>query len=168
MKDEEKLHEHGNHEIVFANAVVLTEGKDDECAVRMGFEKLNVDCDAESISIVACGGVDSLPDYARVCSVLGIPWVAIHDRDLQPDGKQKSNTARSSDALKALASAKDALLMWDNSLESALNCLAGKATPRWILDTYGQADWTTCKSNPVLRAYCNVIEEAKASTLPIA
>ena len=165
MKDEEKLHEHGNHEVVFANAVVLTEGKDDESAVRTGFEKLAIDCDAESISTVGCGGVDNLPDYAQLCSTLGIPWVAIHDKDIAPDGKQKANTARVATALAKLRGPRDSILEWDNSLEDVLACPLAKATPQWVLQTFGPVSWSAIAADTSLQKYRQVIEAARVAVL---
>lgn len=52
VKDEEKLYERGNHEMVFANRVILTEGKGDQYGVKLGLEKQEVDFDALSISII--------------------------------------------------------------------------------------------------------------------
>jgi len=166
MKDEEKLHEHGNHEVVFANAVALTEGKDDECAVRMGFEKLGIDCDAESISVVGCGGVDNLPDYAQLCGTLGIPWVAIHDKDMQPDGTRKPNTAKASVALATLKGPQDAILEWDNSLEDVLICPQAKATPQWVLQKFSGMSWATISSDAALQKYRQVVEAIRDTVLP--
>jgi putative ATP-dependent endonuclease of the OLD family len=165
MKDEEKLHEHGNHEIVFASCVVLTEGKDDECAVKLGFEKLGLDCDSESISVVECGGVDNLPDYAKLCATLGITWVAIHDKDIQPDGNQKANTKKAREELAQLKGQTDLILDWENTLEDVLGCSKSKATPQWVLQAFGTATWSTMSKDPALQKFCTVIEAAKMAAL---
>lgn len=166
MKDEEKLHEHGNHEVVFANAAVLTEGKDDEYAVRMGLEQCNIDCDAESISVLGCGGVGNLPDYVQLCSTLGIPWVAIHDMDIDSvTGAQKPNTTKVATALTAVATAHDRVLTWDNTLEEALACPHPKAEPLWIEQTYGGKTWSQMQSDPALANYCAVVETTKGAVL---
>lgn len=166
MKDEEKLHEHGNHEVVFANAAVLTEGKDDECAVRMGLEKCNIDCDAESISVLGCGGVGNLPDYAQLCSTLGIPWVAIHDMDVDPvTGVQKPNTARVATALAAMALARDRVLTWDNTLEEVTGCPHPKAEPLWIEQTHGSKTWSQIQTDATLAKFCAVVEATKQAVI---
>lgn len=159
LKDEDKLHEHGNHEVVFANAAVLTEGKDDECAIRIGLEAMGVDCDAESVSIVGCGGVGNLPDYARLCSTLGIPWVAVHDLDIDKStGNQKTATAAAVAALAALKSAKDRIAAWDNTLEDCVGCSQPKADPMWFANAHGGKTWVQLKADEALVKYCQIVE----------
>jgi ABC-type multidrug transport system ATPase subunit len=159
LKNEEKLHERGNHEMVFANLAVLTEGKGDEFAVRMGLEKTRIDCDALSISVVDCGSVSNLPSYAEVCSNLGIPWVAIHDKDLQPGQLQKQNTKAAREKLDALKQRSDRIVEWDNDLEMVLNCTGGaKATPEWIDAEYRQKTWSELAAEPKLGKYCKAIQ----------
>jgi hypothetical protein len=167
MKDEEKLHEHGNHEVVFANVAILTEGKDDEFAVRMGLEKCGVDCDAESVSVLACGGVGNLPDYGQLCSTLGIPWIAIHDADIDAaTGAQQPKTAAAATLLATLAQANDGVLTWNDSLEGVLNCPHPKAAPAWTAATYGSKTWAELKASAGLANYCAVIEDVRMKAAP--
>lgn len=163
MKDEEKLHEHGNHEVVFAKAVVLTEGKSDECAVNLGLRKCAVDCDAESISVLGCGGVENLPDYAALCTTLGIPWVVVHDEDRDASGAQKPKTAKVAADLAGLAGAMGTVLTWNNSLEQVLDCPQAKADPRWILRSYDGSTWAQLQANPSIATFCQTIESVKAT-----
>jgi len=158
LQQQEKLSERGNHEMVFANLAVLAEGKDDVFALRMGMDKLGIDCDAESISVVDCGSVGNLPDYAEVCGSLGIPWVAVHDEDVVlSTGAQKPNTAVAVGKLLSTRGASDTILSWDNDLEEVLGCAAGKAKPEWIETTHGGKTWAALLSDPTLAKYCSVV-----------
>ena len=163
LRDEEKLHEHGNHEVVFANVAVLAEGKSDETALRMGLEKAGIDCDAESVSVVGCGSVNNLPDYAQLCSTLGIPWIAVHDLDAVPGGGQQPNTARVAAALARLKQGRDVILCWDNTLEDVLACPSGKAEASWILAKYGPLTWSQLSADTSLSKFCAVIQTVKTA-----
>lgn len=162
LKQEEKLSERGNHELIFANMVVLTEGKPDAYAVRMGLEKIGIDVDADSVSIIDCGGVGNLPDYAAVCKALGIPWVAIHDLDMEASGKQKAVTAKAVAALTSLVGSGDSILDWKNDLEDAVGYRGAggmaKVTSEWIDQTHGSKTWSAIKSESILSNYSAVIE----------
>ncbi len=165
LRDEEKLNERGNHEIVFANVVVLAEGKDDVCALRMGLEKTGLDCDTDSVSIVDCGGVGNLPDYARVCSQLQIPWIAVHDRDLDESGMPKQPTEVAHSALEAIKTSRDGVLTWNNDLEDAIGLRAmgasGKASPLWIDRNHGSREWQTLKGDATITEYIAVIDAVR-------
>ncbi len=168
VKDEEKLHEGGNHEMLFANLVILTEGKSDEFAIRLGLDgctlpedsnhatPFKLDRDALSVSVVNCGSVNNLPAYAEICSKLGIPWIAVHDRDRLSDGSIKVNTAAAHAALVDLRSEVDAVIEWDNDLEEVLAC-PQKASPSWIYEHYGTVAWSDLASNGELERYVAVI-----------
>jgi hypothetical protein len=45
-KLQSKLDERGAHDFLFRTAAIFCEGRDDSFAVRLGFEKKCVDCDA--------------------------------------------------------------------------------------------------------------------------
>lgn len=163
LKDQEKLYERGNHEMVFANYAILTEGKADQYTARLGLEKLGQDCDVDSISVVDCGGVNNLPDYARLCSQLGIPWVAIHDADIQPDGTRKIKTEQARAALEALKTSADRIFEWDNDLEGVIGyevaVLGGKVMPQWISTTLGSQSWEALRADKRLVKFCSVISD---------
>lgn len=166
LRQEEKLTERGNHEMVFANVAILTEGKADVYAIRLGLSKLAIDCDAESISVVDCGSVGNLPDYAAVCTALGIPWIAIHDEDIDASGAQKKNTADAVAKLQPLRTANDDIQAWQNELEDAIGFRAmhatGKVNPAWIDQTHGTRTWATIATDTTLKSYRDVMEAIKA------
>ena len=71
------MREHGTGEMLFANKVIIVEGKSDAQAVSIGCQISDVDVDAMSVSILGISGAANLPDYARVCNSLNIPWLAL-------------------------------------------------------------------------------------------
>ena len=131
-KCQELLDEQGNHELLFGNAAILCEGKDDVIALRHFLLESGVDLDGGSVSVVGLGGVGTLPAYAKMAADLGIPWCGLTDEDLQDDGSVKPATAKVRAKLDAMRSDRDALAVWPGSLEAALGVPEGKkATPDW-------------------------------------
>jgi len=131
---QEKLDEHGNHEFLFASKAIFVEGKDDAFAIRTGLRKLATDLDGRGVSILGVGGVNNLPEYARMASELRIPWCAITDEDLLADGTVKPGTSEVRKTLTKRAKAGDLLAQWDGSLEALLCRTEGKAHPEWQAD----------------------------------
>src|SRR5512146_2202500 len=74
-------------ELFLARAVVLVEGMTEKLALPFVFHALGHDHDREAISIVECGGKSGILFFARICSVVGVPFVAVHDRDARPGKK---------------------------------------------------------------------------------
>ena len=147
-KFQERLDEHGNHEMLFGHRLVLCEGKDDQYAARMYLEKSDVDLDGRSVSILGVRGVSNLPEYARIAGCLGIPWFAITDEDLQDDGKVKPKTKDVREELEALKRECDRSDFWPGSLESCLSVPAGKkATPDWQRENTDPKPLETIKAN---------------------
>jgi ABC-type branched-subunit amino acid transport system ATPase component len=85
-KLQSKLDERGAHDFLFGTAAIFCEGKNDSFAVRLGFEKTSVDCDARSVSVTQCGSVSAIPAFAEISKELGIRWCALTDQDLLQDG----------------------------------------------------------------------------------
>ncbi len=143
IKIQEKLDEHGTHEMFFANAVILCEGKDDEHALRLWLGKNNADLDGKSISVVGVGSVNNLPAYAETASALGIAWCAVLDEDRTSSGLNPATEAKRQE-LRTLASSADLVVDWPGSLEACLGIAVGsKALPAWqeqhleVLDAAG-------------------------------
>lgn len=131
-KFQEKLDEQGNHEIFFANRVILCEGKDDAFALSEFLDKNQVDVDGRSVSILAVNGVGNLVDYARLAGQLGIPWCAITDEDVESDGTPNQKTARVRAELGKAKTLTDLTCFWPGNLESCFGLTDGsKATPEW-------------------------------------
>jgi energy-coupling factor transporter ATP-binding protein EcfA2 len=85
-------------ELFLARAAVLVEGLTEKLTLPFAFEALGHDPDRERISIVECGGKGNIPLFAGVCRAVGLPFVAVHDRDAPP-GEQPSDAERELNAL---------------------------------------------------------------------
>ena len=131
-KFQERLDERGGHEMLFAQRAILCEGKDDVFALRLYLEKLKIDLDGRSVSIINAGDVGAIPAYAKMAKKLGIPWCAITDEDREPDGSIKKNTEISRQKLDPLKTLSDRSLIWNGDLEACLGKKNGKANPEWI------------------------------------
>ncbi len=135
VRFQEKLDERGNHEMLFAQRVILCEGKDDCWAIRCTLNKLDpgLDLDARSVSVIDTGAVGNLPDYADIATRLGIPWCAISDEDRDPGtGVLNQNTLKIRQKVDAMRSVQDLTTIWPAKLEICLGCPGmHKATPEW-------------------------------------
>jgi hypothetical protein len=61
-----------------------------------------------------------------------IPWCAVTDEDLLPDGTVNPVTARDRTKIESKKTAADESAMWSRSLEATLGAPSGqKATPAW-------------------------------------
>jgi energy-coupling factor transporter ATP-binding protein EcfA2 len=80
-------------ELFLARAAVLVEGLTEKLALPFVFSVLGHDPDRERISIVECGGKGNIPLFARISRTVGVPFVAVHDRDA-PAGAAPSEAER--------------------------------------------------------------------------
>ena len=71
-------------ELFLARAVILVEGATEKQALPFVFAALGHDADREAISIVECGGKANIPLFARICTAIGVPFLAVYDSDLRP------------------------------------------------------------------------------------
>jgi hypothetical protein len=71
-------------ELFLARAAVLVEGQTEKLVLPFVFRSLGHDADREAISIIECGGKSGIPFFARICRTVGLPFVAVHDRDAAP------------------------------------------------------------------------------------
>jgi len=85
-------------EAFLARAAVLVEGLTEKLALPFVFEALGHDPDRERISIIECGGKGNIPLFARISKAVGLPFVAVHDRDA-PEGSEPSEAERQLNAL---------------------------------------------------------------------
>lgn len=163
IKDNERINEHGTHELVFANKVILTEGKCDQFAVKLALISHGVDLDAEGISIIDCHTINNIPAYADMCNKLGIPWFAIHDADMTSATARNPGTQAIITKLTTLKAATDEIQEWDNDLEDVLGHRtivgSGKATPEWTNTQYGSYTWANFSSDTNLTKFVPIIEK---------
>jgi predicted ATPase len=68
-------------ELFLARAAVLVEGLTEKLALPFVFAAMGHDPDRERISIVECGGKANVLLIARISRAVGIPFLAVHDRD---------------------------------------------------------------------------------------
>ena len=85
-------------ELFLARAAVLVEGLTEKLTLPFVFEALGHDPDRERISIVECGGKGNIPLFGRISRAVGLPFVAVHDRDAQ-EGGDPSEAERQLNAL---------------------------------------------------------------------
>jgi putative ATP-dependent endonuclease of OLD family len=81
-------------EALFANAVLLVEGKADAIAVRAVAKRLKIDLDARNLTVMECGGKSSIPFHARLCRSLSIPVCVLFDEDVWPTPEDADDVAR--------------------------------------------------------------------------
>jgi predicted ATP-dependent endonuclease of OLD family len=80
-------------ELFLARAAVLVEGLTEKLALPFVFETLGYDPDRQRISIIECGGKGNIPLFGRISKAVGLPFVAVHDRDAPP-GAEPSEAER--------------------------------------------------------------------------
>jgi ABC-type cobalamin transport system ATPase subunit len=140
-KLQSKLDERGAHDFLFGTAAIFCEGKNDSFAVRLGFEKSNVDCDARSVSVTQCGSVSAIPAFAEISKELGIRWCALTDEDVLQDGTVNPVTDKARKSIEQHRSSEDKQVQWPVRLESCLGVTAGKATPEVSIARLSQTAW---------------------------
>jgi hypothetical protein len=159
---EAKINEQGNGELFFANRVVLCEGKDDEFALRSLWEKMEVDLDGRSVSVLGVGGKGNILDYAELLGRCGTPWCAVIDEDRLSDGSYKPKAKDTVARIEKLRSDRDELLQWKVDLEHCFLIPRNKdkpdnpefkANPEWQYQQVGSLDTSAISSKyPLLSA----------------
>jgi len=120
---------------------IFCEGKDASFAIRLGFDKKRVDCDARSVSITQCGGATAILAFAEISKALGIRWCALTDQDKQQDGTVNPATVKARTSIEQHRGKEDMQVQWPTCLESCLGVTAGKATPEVCLSKLSDAAW---------------------------
>jgi hypothetical protein len=80
-------------ELFLARAAILVEGLTERLALPFVFHALGYDPDRERISIIECGGKPNILLVGRVAKAVGIPFLAVHDRDA-PRGRRPNQAER--------------------------------------------------------------------------
>jgi hypothetical protein len=104
-------------ELFLAHAAVLVEGQTEKLALPFVFEALGYDADREAISIVECGGKPNMPLFARICRVVGVPFVVIHDSDARP-GRKPSAADKALNTLIAETAGSERLVVLEPDFEA--------------------------------------------------
>jgi hypothetical protein len=74
-------------ELFLAHSVLLVEGQTEKLVFPFVLSALGYDHDREAISIVECGGKPNIPFFVRICRVVGVPFVVVHDSDARRRGR---------------------------------------------------------------------------------
>jgi len=163
VRFQEKLDEKGTHEMLFAQKIILCEGKDDIFAIRYYLEKSEVDIDAEGITFVDTGGKNNLPKYADIAGKLNINWCAVTDED-KKDDLVDASTEGVRNKLEKLKTGKDLTIIWHGNLEASLNLQTGKADPEWQLKNINLKNlYDLIKTYPLYSGTCEKIKDWAAS-----
>jgi len=115
----QKLRRGGNAEVLFAAKAILCEGSEDVAAARALLERLKIEPDSLNISVVDCGGRDTLPDYVRLLDALSIELLVITDGDKAKAAKDGS-TKKKVEAVERAA--KGRMFRFVEDIEDALGC----------------------------------------------
>ena len=166
LRFQEKLDEYGNHEIFFAQRIILCEGKDDLFAINSYLEMSDIDIEAMSISILSCSGVENIPDFAEIAKKnMKIPFCAVTDTDKDAAGEIKDKTAKARSKISTTLSIKDTMVEWDNNLEDCLltplkqnSTERRKAIPEWQRDKVFKQSFEEIRNNyPKYKVTCETI-----------
>ena len=93
-------------ELFLARAAILVEGLTEKLTLPFVFEALGHDPDRERISIIECGGKGNIPLFGKISRAVGLPFVAVHDRDA-PEGVEPSDAEGLLNALIAEVAGED-------------------------------------------------------------
>jgi predicted ATPase len=110
-------------ELFLARAALLVEGQTEKLVLPFVFRALGHDADREAISIVECGGKSGIPFFARICRTVGVPSVAVHDRDA-PRGRAPIQAERALNDLIAEVAGPERTIVLEPDFE-AVTGLAG-------------------------------------------
>lgn len=115
----QKLRRGGNAEVLFAEKAILCEGSDDVAVVKALLEQLEIEPDSLNISVVDCGGRDTLPDYVRLLDALSIDLLVITDGDKTKAANDGATRKKVETVEKA---AKGRVFRFVEDIEHALGC----------------------------------------------
>lgn len=103
-------------ELLLSRTAVLVEGRTEKLALPFLFRARGHDPDREGISIVDCGGKSNIPLFARICRAVGLPFIAVHDRDA-PRGRQPIDSERRMNALIAEITGRERTIVLEPDFE---------------------------------------------------
>ncbi|WP_371394538.1 ATP-dependent endonuclease [Glycocaulis abyssi] len=117
IKIQSSLDEGGSNEILFAERVILCEGKDDKAALANLLNLFEIDIHSRNVSLISAGGGETVTKFVELLNAWGTPWFAIVDQD-HPDGfDQDPKSAARISKLEALKRDTDQIQMWEGDLE---------------------------------------------------
>jgi len=114
----EKLRRGSSAEVLFAQKAILCEGQDDVAVTRTLLDRLGVDVDSCSISVVDCGGRENLPDYMKLLDQLHIELLVVTDGDASKIAEKDDRTAQNVEAVEKAAAGR--MFRFAEDIETAL------------------------------------------------
>ena len=144
-------------ELFLAHAALLVEGRTEKLVFPLVFQALGYDADREAISIVECGGKSNIPLFARICDAVGVPFVAVHDRDAEP-GEEPIHAERLLNALIAETVGPSRIVVLEPDFEGATGVVGHKPERAWRRFAAGGAEVVP---EPLARATRLVLELAR-------
>jgi putative ATP-dependent endonuclease of OLD family len=114
----EKLRRGSSAEVLFAQKAILCEGQDDVAVTRTLLDRLGVDVDSCSISVVDCGGRENLHDYIQLLDQLHIALLVVTDGDASKIAEEDDGTARNVEAVEKAADGR--MFRFAEDIETAL------------------------------------------------
>ena len=144
-------------ELFLAQAALLVEGRTEKVVFPLVFQALGYDADREAISIVECGGKSNIPLFARICDAVGVPFVAVHDRDAEP-GEEPIHAERLLNALIAETVGPERTVVLEPDFEGATGVVGHKPERAWRRFAEGGAE---AVPEPLVQAARLVLELAR-------
>jgi hypothetical protein len=129
-------------ELFLSRAAILVEGRTERLALPFVFRSLGHDVDRLGISIVECGGKSNIPLFAEICRAVGIPAIAVHDRDA-PAGQRPSSAERALNALIRRTAGPERTVVLEPDFEGASGLRSHRHKPEkaWVrFQRLGRAD----------------------------
>ena len=117
-------------ELFLARAALLVEGRTEKLVFPIVFQALGFDADREAISIIECGGKSNIPLFVRICDAVGVPCVAVHDRDAAP-GEEPIHAERLLNALIAETAGAERTVVLEPDFEGATGVPGHKPQGAW-------------------------------------
>jgi putative ATP-dependent endonuclease of the OLD family len=116
-------------ELFLAHAAVLVEGRTEKLVFPFVFQALGHDADRESISIIECGGKSNIPVFAGICLAVGVPFLAVHDRDAEA-GKEPIPAERALNDLILQVAGSDGTVVLEPDFEAVTGLAGHSNKPR--------------------------------------
>jgi predicted ATP-dependent endonuclease of OLD family len=150
----QKLRRGGNSEVLFAAKAILCEGSDDVAAVRGVLERLEIEPDSLNISLVDCGGRDTLPDYIRLLDALSIELLVITDGDAAKAEKDSSTKKKVTTVEKA---AGERMFRFSEDIEDAFGCDKQRDNAGQIVSIVETLDFESLSDEHEVRQFAAVL-----------
>jgi energy-coupling factor transporter ATP-binding protein EcfA2 len=134
----EKLRRGSGAEVLFAQRAILCEGQDDVAVTRTLLDRLGVDVDGCSTSVVDCGGRENLPDYIQLLDQLHIELLVVTDGDASKIAAADDGTAQKVKAVEKAAAGR--MFRFAEDIEAALDTTKQRNNAANLVELVEQLD----------------------------